>query len=251
MIMPIICLIGIITNSVVIATVHFKSNEKEMENNQYSYMSLNAFCNVLILSFQSISLINECGFKHKNLFEADYNSGYGLFCSTVRRAAFSQFYKIIFIEYLTNVFNFMSNLSFICYSINRLFLIGQEHGKFVKKISELKVKTFLLITFMFCLALPVPKIFTFKPNYLTPQYNYPDYIEFTNVSLALGLIYLSSNTLYNLISSFGFIISNLIVDINIMLAMKQVLAERAKNTSRAIQANELKKKYSSKFFIFK
>ena len=240
--MPFICILGIFTNSLVIGTVHLKSNKKEMEQNQYSYMSLNAFCNILILLFQSMSLINECGFKHKYSFKADFNSGYGLFCSSVRRAAFSQFYKIIFIEYLTHALNVMSNLSYICYSINRLSLVGQEHGKFVKNISELKVKTFFLITFLFCLALPVYKIFSFSPNYFQPLLNYPDYIEYSNISFAFVYLYLSASILYNLISSIGFIVANLVVDINIMLAMKKVIAERAKNTSRAIQSNELKKR---------
>lgn len=142
MLIPLICIFGIITNSLVIVTVHLKSNREEMEQNQYSYMSLNACCNLLILFFQLLSLINECGFKNKFAYESDYNFGFGLFCSRVRKAAFSQFYKIIFIEYLTHVVNIMSSLSYICYSINRLSLVGQEHGKFVKKISELKVRTF-------------------------------------------------------------------------------------------------------------
>lgn len=241
MLMPFICIAGIITNSLVIGTVHLKSNKKDMEQNQYSYMSLNACCNILILSFQSISLINECGYKHKFSFESDFNSGYGLFCSTVRRAAFSQFYKIIFIEYLTHVLNMISNLSYICYSINRLSLVGQEHGKFVKKVSELKIISFFLITFMFCLALPVYKIFSFKPNYIQPEYNYPDYIEYSNISFVLVYLYLSASILYNLVSSVGFIVANLVVDLNIMLAMKKVLAERANKIKRAIQSNESKK----------
>ena len=240
MLMPIICLAGIITNSLVIATVYLKSNEKEMENNQYSYMGLAACCNLLILSFQSFSLINECGFKSKYQFEADYDSGYGLFCSSVRRAAFLQFYKIIFIEYLTHVINIMSNLSFICYSINRLSLVGQEHGKFVTKISELKIKSFFLITFIFCLALPVYKIFSFRPNYFKPDYNYPDYIDYSRISHTLVILYLSASILYNFITSIGFIVANLVVDINLLIAMKKVLAERAKKSIRAVQLNEVK-----------
>lgn len=56
-------------------------------------------------------------------------------------------------------------------------------------------------------------------------------------------VYLTSNILYSLISSLGFILANLVVDINILRTMKQVIAERDKNTSRAIQSNEVQKKY--------
>ena len=194
-------------------------------------MSLNAFCNLFILSFQSIGLISEC------------LDGYGLFCSSIRKAVFSQFYRIIFLEYFSHYFIVMSNLSYICYSINRLSLIGQEHHEFVKIISKLKVKKFLLVTFFFCLVLPISKVFTYKPNYFRPTHFFPDYIELSEINEALRFLYLSSSILYNLISSIGFIATNLVVDINILLAMKNVIAKREENTSRAIQLNENKKKY--------
>ena len=196
-------------------------------------MSLNAFCNLFILFFQSISLISECDTNTED---------FGIFCSGVRKNAFSQFYRIIFVEYLTHVFYVMSNLSYISYSINRLSLIGQEHGKIVTKISKLKVKKFVLVTFMFCLLLPLPKVFNYKPNYFRIDHTYPDYIELSELSRVVMFIYLSSNILYGLISSVGFVSINLFVDINILRAMKKVIAERAKNTSRAIQPNEIQKK---------
>ena len=157
-------------------------------------------------------------------------------------ALFIQFYRIIFLEYLTHVFYVMSNLSYICYSINRLSLVGQKHGKFVTKISKLKVKKFILITFMICLALPLSKIFTYKPNYFRPDHNYPDYLEFSEIRNSLMFFFLVSNILYGIISSFGFVVVNLVVDINILRAMKQVIVERAKKTSRAIKTIEIQKK---------
>ena len=167
---------------------------------------------------------------------------YRLFCSSARKSYFSQFYRIIFIEYLTHVISVMSNLSYICYSINRLSLIGQDHGKFVKKVSKMKLKKFFLITFLFCLALPIPKIFTFKPNYFRFDHNYPDFLDFSDINDALIFLYLSSSILYNLINLIGFIVANLVVDINLLFSMKKVIAERAKNTSRAVQTNENSKK---------
>ena len=206
-----------------------------MKENQYSYMSLNACCNLIILFFQSISLISECEYS-------SYDFNYGLFCSTVRKSLFSQFYRIIFIEYLTHVFYVMTNLAYICYSSNRRSLVGLNHGKFVTKISKLKVKKFILIVFFICLALPVPNIFTFKPNYFKIVNEYPDYIDIYDIHTSLVYVYLSFSIFYYMISSIGFIIANLVVDINLLLAMKQVMAERAENTSRAIQSNEITKK---------
>lgn len=236
---PIVCLIGIITNTLVIVTLKHKSNKKDFEDNQYRYMNLNSICNLLILVFQSISLTSECQNFNSALIESK-----GLFCSKVRTSMFSQFYRIIFLEYFTHVLNIMSNLSYICYSINRLSLIGQEHGKFVTKISKLKLKKFILITFMFCFILPTGKIFSFQPNFNNPYNTYPSTIEdsFSEMRNVMIFLYLSSNILYNLINFVGFILANLIVDINLLLSMRNVMAQRAKNSSRAIQSNETTKK---------
>lgn len=228
--MPIVCLVGIVANSLVIVTVKHKSNEKELKENQYNYMCLNACCNLLILSFQSISLISQCQSRN------------GLFCSSVRRSLFSQFSRIIFVEYLTHVFNVMSNLSYIFYSINRLSLIGQDHGKFVTAVSKMKLKKFILVTFMFCLVLPVSNIFTFIPNYNKPDLDYPDLLEFgfQEIGDTLMFLYLVSNILYNLITSIGFIVVNLIVDLSIFISLKKVIDERI-NTAQ-MEENQKKKK---------
>ena len=95
---------------------------------------------------------------------------------------------------------------------------------------------------MFCLALPVSKIFNYKPNYYLPIKNYPDYIKLDRIDNALVFLYLTSNILYNLFCSIGIIIANLVVDINMLLAMKQVIAERAKNTCRAEKLKHASKK---------
>lgn len=198
-------------------------------------MSLNACCNLFILIFQTISITSEC------------QGGSGLFCSSIRKSLFSQFYRIIFIEYLTHVFNVMSNLSYICYSINRLFLVGKDHSKFVTRMSKLKLKTFLSRTFLLCLILPIAKMFSFLPNFSDPSSEYPYHFEslFSEVHInsILLLIYLILSIIYTWFNFFGFIIGNLVVDINLLLEMRKVIAEKEKKAIiRAIQSNETQKK---------
>lgn len=236
---PIVCALGIVTNSLVITIVNHKLNKKELEENQYKFMSVNACCNCLILFFQSFNLITEC-----QKVMLDYSETLdGFFCSNVRRSLFSQFYRIIFLEYLTHVLNIMSNLSYISYSINRLSLIGQEHGNFVTKMSKITLKSFFLKTVFFCLALPVSKIFTFKPNFIWPEMDYPLLFEFriSELKNSLLFLYYISSIVYNLVNTFGFTIINLVVDINILFTMKKVIAERNKKSIIASCTLQLKK----------
>lgn len=236
MLMPIVCLLGIVTNFLVLITVKHKSNQKALKENQYSYMSLNACCNLLMLAFQAIRLTSEC-----QVFN-------GVFCSSssVRKSLFVQFYRIIFVEYLTHVLNVMSNLSYIVYSISRLSLVGQDHGKFVTMMSKLRVTRFILVTFLFCFVMPASKIFTFRPNFSTPIYEYPDTFEshLMNTKYSLILLYYASNIAYFLTISLGFIVANLVIDISLLFSLKKVIADRTNTIlSEAVQ----KKK---RFFIF-
>lgn len=234
MLMPIVCLLGIVTNSLVLITVKHKSNQKALKENQYSYMSLNACCNLFMLAFQAIRLTSEC-----QVFN-------GVFCSSVRKSLFIQFYRIIFVEYLTHVLNVMANLSYIIYSISRLSLVGQDHGKFVTMMSKIRVRRFILMSFLFCLVLPASKIFTFRPNFSTPVYEYPDTFEahLITTKYSIILLYYASNIAYFLTISFGFIVSNLVIDISLLVSLKKVIADRA-NT---ILSEEVQKK--KRFFIF-
>lgn len=236
---PVICIIGLVTNSLVIIIVNHKLNKKELEENQYKFMSVNACCNALILFIQSFDLISEC-----QKVMLDYSETLdGFFCSNARRALFTQFYRIIFLEYLTHVLNIMSNLSYISYSINRLSLIGQEHGKFVTDMSKITLRNYFLKTIFFCLALPVSKIFTFKPNFMWPEMDYPLLFEYriSELKNSLLFLYYISSIIYNLINTFGFTIINLVVDINILFAMKKVIAERHKKKIIASITCQIKK----------
>lgn len=218
--MPIICLFGIITNILVVYVVGYKSSEKELTKKHYKYMRLNSIINILILVIEPFSLITECqGFI------------IGYFCSPARFLLFFQFFKIIFLEYISNVLRMLSNFSYFGFAINRLSLIGKDHGKFVKNMSELKVRNFLGIVIGPCLALTVIKIFHSWPNSYDPTYDYP----FTSVNFyvrlsdALIFVLLSFEFLFNLVNYFVFIVVNLVLDILLAVRMKRTLDEKNEN----------------------
>ena len=217
---PVICLLGIVSNILVIKVV--KQNRKELKENHYKFMSLNSISNALILLIKAFSLISEC----QRMFT-------GIYCSTINKSPISQYFKIIFQEYISSFLIIFSNLTYMAFAISRLSLIGKNHGKLTVYVSNMTIKQFLVRVFLPCLALPVVKIFKYIPNFDQPEDEYPHpFVYFFNkFSRAKSYTFLSFNILFDLINSFGFLVANLIVDILLAIRLKQVVEEKAKKTT--------------------
>ena len=227
---PIVSTFGIITNVLIVYTVSHKSNQKSLKENQYKYMRLNAIFNIVILIIEPITLTSEC-----------HNYNLGIFCSQIRTSMFAQYFKIIFSEYVSNVFRLAANFSYVVFALIRLSLIGREHGKLVTKASKLKIKGFILRFFAPCLLLSTVKVFRFFPNSLMSDFDYPISIEqyFHQIKITLTCVFLSFNLLYDFINYMLFLIINFIVDICLAVQMKQTISEKeAKNLG---SNNSLKK----------
>ena len=225
---PFVCLVGLITNSLVVIVVSRKENQKELKENQYKYMRINSLINCLILVIQMINMIGECQAVN------------GLFCSSVRRWAFSQYFKIVFGEFLSSFLRLMSNLTYIGFSINRLSLIGREHGKLVTYMSKLKVRGFLCRVFFPCLCLSVVKIFRFHPNFNLPDHDYPQPFSFwfNKIDINLIYLYLSFNFTYDLINSVVLLLITSIIDIILIIAFRKTLTEKKMKLSRLKNSKE-------------
>lgn len=185
-------------------------------------MCLNAASNALILIIQAMSLFSEC----QNRFN-------GIFCSRINKSGFAQYYKIIFIEYISSVLILFSNLTYIGFSINRLSLIGKNHSKLTVKVSSLKIWQFSIRVLFPCFALSVVKIFKFIPNIDQPddEYPHPFVFFFNKVSKARSYTFFAFNIIFDLINSFGFLVVNLVLDILLAIKLKQVIEEKEKKMS--------------------
>ena len=231
---PVICVFGIVTNSLVVRVVSAKSSQKELENNHYKFMRLNALVNMAILTIEPLSLITECqGFI------------VGFLCSPARFPLFSQYLKIILVEYLSSVLRLLSNFSYVGFAINRLSLVGKEHGKFVTNVSALSVREFLARTIGPCVGLAVVKIFHSYPNSFDPSHEYPltSNSFYRRISDTLLYVYFSFEFLFNLVNYFVFLMINFILDIVLAINMKRTLDEKAnKKLTIAVQQKAEQKK---------
>ena len=236
-IMPLVCLLGIIFNSLVICVVSNKSNQKDLKENQYKYMRLNAIFNILILIIEPFTLISEC---------RDYSS---LFCSQIRFWQLSQYFKIIFGEYFSNVFRLAANFTYVQFALNRLSLIGRDHGKLVTNAAKLKMRQYIWRIIIPCLVLPAIKIFRYFPNSYCIDADYPIpigyYFKYLNSSLMF--VYISVNITFDILNYFVFLVVNFIIDVNLAIKMKQTIEEKRKNNENITIDN--KNKYV-KLFIY-
>ena len=216
-IVPIVSTFGVITNVLIVCTISHKTNQKSLKENQYKYMRLNAIFNIFILVIEPITLISEC-----------HNYDLGIFCSQIITSMFAQYFKFIFGEYVSNVFRLAANFSYVVFALNRLSLIGREHGKLVTKASKVTLKEFFLRFFAPCLLLPAVKAFRFFPNNMKPDFDYPISIEhyFYEIKITLTCVFLSFNLLYDFINYMLFLIINFVVDVCLAVQMKQTIAEK-------------------------
>jgi hypothetical protein len=230
-ILPIVCLLGIVSNSIVICTVSEKSNQRELRENQYKYMRLNAIFNILILIIEPLTLVSEC---------QDYNS---LFCSSIRLWQFTQYFKIIFGEYFSNVFRLAANFTYVQFALNRLSLIGKDHGKLVTNASKLKVRQYMGRIIIPGLVLPVVKIFRYFPNSYLIEADYPIPIGYyyKYLSSSLIIVYMSFNILLDILNYGVFLLVNFIIDVNLAIKVKQHFEDIDQNQTSVISP-EIKKK---------
>ena len=182
-------------------------------------MRLNAICNILILIIEPLTLISEC---------RDFNSH---FCSSIRFWQFSQYFKIVFGEYFSNVFRLAANFTYVQFALNRLSLIGKNHGKMVTNAAKLTMKQYMGRIIIPCLVLPVVKIFRYLPNSYRIDADYPIpigyYFKYFNSSLMI--VYMSFNITFDILIYCVFLLVNFVIDVNLAIKMKQTLEEKMKN----------------------
>lgn len=87
--------------------------------------------------------------------------------------------------------------------------------------------------------MPVPTIFRFIPNFEDPDDLFPHPVEyFLGVfSKAKLFVYLGFSILYNLANSFGFLVANLVIDINVVKNLRRTLQDKAKRMSKLTFSN--------------
>lgn len=216
---PIMSLFGLITNILTIIVIRNKNLKKELEKKHYSYMIIHSAANILVCLTQTISLINEC------------QQPFGPFCSSIRKLKFVQYLKLIIVEYFGAFFFGVANFTYVGFAINRLALVGKNHNTLTRLVADATILQFMIISVLISGGFSVIKpleyslnIYLFDQKSSFPYFFIGETYAIINTSSILKLTF---EVVYNFINYCLFVVFNLIIDLLLLMKIREVTREKA------------------------
>ena len=211
---------GLVTNTLIIVTISSKANEADFKGfKQYDYLRLNSICNSLILFINMISWLNHCVYP------------YQVFCPTIRKAVFMQYFKIITQDVLMTALRFMNSFTYIGFAFNRISLIGKDHNKLVKFMCKLSIPKYIGFSIFISILLSAMKFFQYDINPGVATLSYPisyDYRTSGDESNPIPAFFIV-DFISDMLNHFVLLLVNLAIDIGMIVKLKQTLKERLEN----------------------
>ena len=237
----ILSIFGLVTNVLIILTISSKKNQAEFKGcKQYDYLRLNSIFNCLILLIHLISWLNQCIYPFQ------------VFCPLIRKAVFMQYFKIIVEDVFMTALRFMNNFTYVGFAFNRISLIGKDHNRLVRFMSELAIKKYICVSLSISVILSVIKFFQYDINYGKSFVSYPisyDYISSMN-STKPNLTFFILDFISDMLNHFVFLFVNLAIDIGMIVKLRKTLGEKLENSkSYNTQAQQEKKKVENEFVL--
>lgn len=232
---PIVCLLGIVSNSLVVSVLVNKKFEKEFKQKHYEYMVVYSVCNIVICICEILTLINEC------------QKPFGLFCSSIRKYFPIQYSKLIFGEFFSHFFISMSNFTYMLFSLCRLSLIGTENNKLVRFFAKTSTKKILFVLAVLSTGLAVIKPLQYKIDFSDPLKklelldDYPNlFYKHVNLSMMKNVkifrLKIILNIFYDFVNYFVFVFGYLVVDLILLRGVRRVMREKEEKMREQIRA---------------
>ena len=224
-IIPLVGLFGLITNTFIVYVVSLTENKEYLNAKQYSYMRIASIANALVCFISMFTPMYQC------------QSSDGIYCSSVYDLVFTQYFRIICVEFISSVLKMLSNFSYLGFLITRSSLIGKNHGKFIQFFSELSIVKFLSVSLILSSLFSIVKIFHYQVNTFDTNLDYPSQFErnynniFSSGFEVKSRLISIFNAISDLINYILFIVFNLILDICLIVKLKATLSSRVNNTS--------------------
>lgn len=235
---PVISTLGLITNILVVVTIHKYRNSDEMKKKRhYDFMQINSASNCCLCCIDIMSLMNACSYE--------------FWCSSISYLEGIQYFKIIVGQFLRTSFRFVSNFTHVGFTLSRLSLIGQEdkHGWLVTRISNpnhTSMRHLLALITLVSVLLSVVKLFVYTLNKHTnddrifQEDTFSDLLQLFPIRLTVNAFFFKEdNTRTIVVNVFDCIsdclnyplfgVVNLGVDVYTSVLFKRTLEEKMKN----------------------
>ena len=140
----------------------------------------------------------------------------------------------------------MCSFTYVAFALNRISLIGREHGKFVAYISEIAVKKYIGVSLFISASLSWIKYFKYRVNYFYPYWNYPMSNEMDIMLLSMDStrfedFYFTYNTISDLVNYLVFVVICIIIDICMVVQLRRTLSEKAMKSESMNSQNQKSK----------
>lgn len=201
---PILSTLGIINNLLTILVIKNKTKRKNFKDPMYTHIFINSIFNILYCFITEFKLINECLFFTSSVF-----------CSSVYQTEPAQYFKIIFIEYLGNVFKYCKNVSFISFCLSRYILSLNKTKGFYGYFKKINLKLYVFLLVVVSALLSIYKLFEYKVvESHDPEFNFPNE-TFNNTSCNLN--YYSSCRLFIIIKLINTFLNDILTFILVLI----------------------------------
>ena len=151
---PIFALLGIINNLLTIIVIKNKRKRKDFTDPMYHHILINAVFNIIYCLIMTLKLVNTCIFEDSLVF-----------CSSFYQTNQAQYFKIVCIHFLGNVFKLSSNISYLSFSFSRFILISNLKSRnFFKKFTNIRMSVYFVICILISSMLSLFKLFQYELN---------------------------------------------------------------------------------------
>ena len=148
---PILSFVGIINNLITIIVIQNKHNKKHFEDKMYSHIVINCAFNIIFCFIMIFELVNQCLFYTSHVY-----------CSAIYSTEASQYFKIVFIYFLGNLFKLCKNFSFLGFTFSRYILSLNKKKGFYKFFNGMNLKIYICILVILSTLLSVYKLFEYS-----------------------------------------------------------------------------------------
>jgi hypothetical protein len=208
--------LGLLLNVLIVRAVH-QNKEKELKDDFYKFMSLNAVFNSLYCVIFLFSPINS---SIDTLTD-------GLFCSSIRTFTVIQLYKIVFVAYFGETIKLCANAFFVLMSVSRYMLIGQDHNPTLEKISKWDFNRVIGVSVFGSALINIGHIFQYELNYFLTNFSETDSNEFLYSTFpAINTISLTNTSFAFFIYLFVYFLANYLIFFIVNTGVEVILVRK-------------------------